>query len=215
VNVQLPPERELHEPNRMVGRILEQTRHDPPRRWLRIMPAMSFAVGAATTITALALGIMTASPDRPEVGQPPSATATPQPPSPAMPQATTAVGTTVTFPDLAVTVHSANQIRVNNRPADEYTIFVTTCLRRLPSGTSADRARLRAKSFTLNTDSATITIEEPIPSPVPLPTTYPADGNYKVGQCVSGVIPFGVDHRSTVVSIDYADSFGDATSWIP
>jgi hypothetical protein len=171
VNIQLPPERELQEPLRTVDRILEQTRHAAPPRRLRIRPAVSVAVAAAITVTAGVLGIRAASPDRAEVGRAPGVTAMPQPPTAAKPPARTSVGATVTFPDLAVTVHTANQIKVNSRSADEYTIFVTTCLRRPPSGGSADRVRLMADFFTLNTGAATITIDDPITTPLPTQPT--------------------------------------------
>jgi hypothetical protein len=214
MNLQLPSARRLHEPDRIVDRIIAEsleTQH-PGRNRLRL--AVNATTAAAVTVTATILGISTLH-DQQQLTEAPSATVSPQPATPMKPPATHPVGTTVTFPDIVVTVRSAEHVRVNNDPTDMYTVFVTTCVRSLPPGSRHGRVRLRADSWTVETGSKTITIDDPIRARVPLPTTYPFDGSYKPGQCVSGVIPFGVGSATTVKSIDYANSFGDNASWSP
>jgi hypothetical protein len=214
MNLRLPSARRLPEPDRIVDRILAESpaTRRPGRNRLRV--AVNVATAAAVTITATILGISTVH-DQQRLTEAPPATVSPQPPTPRKPPATHPVGTTVTFPDIVVTVGSADHVRVNNDPTDLYTVFVTTCVRSLPPGSRNGRVQLRADSWTVGTGSATITIDDPISARVPLPTTYPFDGSYKPGQCVSGVIPFGVGSATMVRSIDYTNSFGDNASWTP
>ena len=214
MNLQLPSARRLSEPDRIVDRILAESAatRRPGRNRLRL--AVNVATAAAVTITATILAISTVH-DQQRLTEAPPATAAPQPPTPMRPPATHPVGTAVTFPDIVVTVSSAEHVRVNNDPTDMYTVFVTTCVRSLPPGSRHGRVRLRADSWTVETGSKSNTIDDPIRARVPLPTTYPFDGSYKPGQCVSGVIPFGVGSATTVKSIDYANSFGDTASWSP
>lgn len=214
MNLQLPSARRLREPDRIVDRILAESAatRRPGRNRLRL--AVNATTAAAVTITVTILGISTVH-DQQRLTGAPSATVSPQPATPMRPPASHLVGTTVTFPDIVVTVSSADHVRVNNDPTDLYTVFVTTCVRSLPPGSRNGRVHLRADSWTVETGSKTITIDDPIRARVPLPTTYPFDGSYKPGQCVSGVIPFGVGSAATVRSIDYANPFGDNASWTP
>jgi hypothetical protein len=235
MNLQLPTERQLPEPEQMVDRILAEAPAGARRGRNRYGLYLGVAAAAAITVTASVVGISALRQDRPELGGAPHISASPQPADSASPTVghstplhptatqptdtqavgTQAVGTTVTFRDLAVTVRSAGAVQVNNVPVDEYTIVVTTCVRRLPPGSRAGRVELKEDSFSLRTGTRIITTDDPFGVRVPTPVTYPQQGSYAVGQCASGVIPFGVDHKVTVTSIDYADSFGDRASWTP
>jgi hypothetical protein len=218
VKLQLPPQRTLADPDGHVDRILRDARsaRSKPRTRARVL---GLVVAAATVLIAVPIGVTALRPDPAQVGGPPYVTATPQPPPTAHPTASgppvaVRVGSAVTFPRLVVTLSSAGQLSVNTVAIDEYTITVTTCVRK-SSSANAEPVRLDEDSWTVNTSSGTITTKHPIRTPVPLPATYPATGSYRAGRCVSGVIPFGVNRADPVRSIQYSNAFGDHASWRP
>jgi hypothetical protein len=48
------------------------------------------------------------------------------------------------------------------------------------------------------------------------PSMFPTSGQDKVGECASGVIPFGsVPADDPVTEIGYSNQFGDGATWIP
>lgn len=232
MNLQLPPERTLDHPDQMLDRILTE----PPatrRPVSRIGWVVGLAAALAVITTAIGLHqrvdatgdvatgpVISASPFSP------SASGHPTFPLPAPTQAPKhqprpvltphgAVGEKYTFPHLTVTLRNAGQLSANGTAVDEYTLLVTTCVTSAPRGAANQRVRLREADWTVTTTSGVVTIDDPIRTPLPLPVTYPGTGDYRVGRCVSGTIPFGVDHRSTVTAVNYHNSLGDQASWFP
>jgi hypothetical protein len=97
---------------------------------------------------------------------------------------------------------------------DVYAILVETCVRSLPPNASSDLPLSRS-SWTLSTSSGTVTTDAPITDPITLPSTYPSEGRYGIGDCASGWIPFGVPTDTAVLAISYRDSLGANVTWNP
>jgi hypothetical protein len=97
---------------------------------------------------------------------------------------------------------------------DVYAILVETCVRTLPPNTASDLPLSRS-SWTLSTSAGTVTTEAPITDPIELPSTYPSQGRYGVGDCASGWIPFGVPSGTAVLAISYSNSLGANVTWNP
>ena len=97
---------------------------------------------------------------------------------------------------------------------DVYAILVETCVRSLPPGASS-ALLLSRSSWTLSTSAGTVTTDTPITDPITLPSTYPADGRYGIGDCASGWIPFGVASDTAVMGISYRNSLGANVTWNP
>jgi hypothetical protein len=97
---------------------------------------------------------------------------------------------------------------------DVYAILVETCVRSLPPNASSDLPLSRS-SWTLSTSSGTVTTDAPITDPITLPSTYPSEGRYGIGDCASGWIPFAVPTDTAVLAISYRDSLGANVTWNP
>ena len=72
---------------------------------------------------------------------------------------------------------------------DVYAILVETCVRSLPPNASSDLPLSRS-SWTLSTSSGTVTTDAPITDPITLPSTYPSEGRYGIGDCASRMDSF-------------------------
>ena len=96
---------------------------------------------------------------------------------------------------------------------DVYAILVETCVRSLPS--NASDLPLNRSSWTLSTSAGTVTTDAPIADPITLPSAYPAEGRYGVGDCASGWIPFAVAPDTAVLAISYRNSLGADITWNP
>jgi hypothetical protein len=96
---------------------------------------------------------------------------------------------------------------------DVYAILVETCVRSLPPNTS--RVALNRSSWTLSTSAGVVTTEAPITDPIQLPSSYPGEGRYGIGDCASGWIPFGVTPGTSVLAITYRNSLGANVTWNP
>lgn len=216
MNLQLPPERTLNDPDQMVDSILSApVTGRPPapfRTWALVAAVSAVVVGGAIGLHGRA------SAPTPVLGTP-AVTARPSQPVPSAPQRVTpsrppeVEGATVRLDHLDATLSRAGQLRVNGRLSDEYTIDVVTCVHSLPSGSGTRLVSLRADSWSLSTTTGRVTTSVGIRRPVPLPTTYPDEASARLGACVRGVIPFQVDHRSRVVTVDYRSTLGDRASW--
>ena len=97
---------------------------------------------------------------------------------------------------------------------DVYAILVETCVRTLPPNTSNDLPLSRT-SWTLSTSAGTVTTDAPITDPIELPSTYPSQGRYGIGDCASGWIAFGVPSDTAVLAISYSNSLGANVTWNP
>ena len=97
---------------------------------------------------------------------------------------------------------------------DVYAILVETCVRSLPPNASSDLPLSRS-SWTLSTSSGTVTTDAPITDPITLPSPYPSEGRYGIGDCASGWIPFAVPTDTAVLAISYRDSLGANVTWNP
>jgi hypothetical protein len=97
---------------------------------------------------------------------------------------------------------------------DVYAILVETCVRSLPPTASSDLPLSRS-SWTLSTSAGTVTTDAPITDPITLPSTYPSEGRFGIGDCASGWIPFAVPPGTTVLAISYRDSLGANVTWNP
>jgi len=97
---------------------------------------------------------------------------------------------------------------------DVYAILVETCVRTLPPNTSTDLPLSRT-SWTLSTSAGTVTTDAPITDPIELPSTYPSQGRYGIGDCASGWIAFGVPSDTAVLAISYSNSLGANVTWNP
>ena len=97
---------------------------------------------------------------------------------------------------------------------DVYAVLVETCVRSLLPG-SSEGLVLSRSSWTLSTSQGTVTADSPITDPISLPTTYPEEGIYLVGECARGWIPFGVGADTTVTAITYRNYLGADVTWNP
>jgi hypothetical protein len=97
---------------------------------------------------------------------------------------------------------------------DVYAILVETCVRSLPPNTSGDLPLSRS-SWTLSTSAGTVTTDAPITDPITLPSAYPSEGRYGIGDCASGWIPFAVAPDTAVLAISYHNSLGANITWNP
>jgi hypothetical protein len=100
------------------------------------------------------------------------------------------------------------------REGNVYAVLVETCVRSLLPG-SSEGLVLSRSSWTLSTSEGTVTADAPITDPISLPTTYPEEGIYLVGECARGWIPFGVGADTTVTAITYRNSLGADVTWNP
>jgi hypothetical protein len=96
---------------------------------------------------------------------------------------------------------------------DVYAILVETCVRSLPP--NASDLPLSRSSWTLSTSAGTVTTDAPITEPIALPTAYPAEGRYGIGDCASGWIPFAVAPDTAVSAISYRNTLGANITWNP
>ncbi len=60
-----------------------------------------------------------------------------------------------------------------------------------------------------------MTTDAPITDPITLPSTYPSEGRYGIGECAAGWIPFAVAPGTAVSAISYRDSLGANVTWNP
>ena len=132
------------------------------------------------------------------------------PPAASEPPVTTTVpiGVRVKAPYLDLTASGTM------REGDVYAVLVETCVRSLLPG-SSEGLVLSRSSWTLSTSQGTVSAEAPITDPIPLPTAYPEEGIYLVGECARGWIPFSVGADTTVTAITYRDSLGADVTWNP
>ena len=100
------------------------------------------------------------------------------------------------------------------RQGDVYAVLVETCVRSLLPG-SSEGLVLSRSSWTLSTSKGTVSAEAPITDPISLPTAYPEEGIYLVGECARGWIPFSVGADTSVTAITYRDSLGADVTWNP
>lgn len=100
------------------------------------------------------------------------------------------------------------------RQGDVYAVLVETCVRSLLPG-SSEGLVLSRSSWTLSTSQGTVSAEAPITDPISLPTAYPEEGIYLVGECARGWIPFSVGADTSVTAITYRDSLGADVTWNP
>ncbi|HEY5822283.1 MAG TPA: hypothetical protein VIT20_09930 [Propionibacteriaceae bacterium] len=125
--------------------------------------------------------------------------------APAQAAASLDVGQTKTFSHLKVTVSKVD------RRSDSYFFGakIKVCVTSLPKGQSS--MRLSWEPWTLNGGVQPGMFEEgqdPWAS-----SNAPTEGYYKVGQCMSGWLPFAVDGTKKVTKISYANALGNTTSW--
>lgn len=123
-----------------------------------------------------------------------------------LPAQTGRPGDRIDLPYLRVTLSSAA------RMGKVYVISATVCVRTLPTGTPKTGLDVAEGAFTVTTTRGEVTVDQPLDGVPPLPTTFPAATKLRVGQCVSGYIPFGTGARETT-HVDYHDSVGQAASW--
>jgi hypothetical protein len=97
---------------------------------------------------------------------------------------------------------------------DVYAILVETCVRSLPPNASSELPLSRT-SWTLSTSAGTVTTDAPITDPITLPSAYPGEGRYGIGDCATGWIPFAVTPDTAVLAISYRDSLGANVTWNP
>ena len=97
---------------------------------------------------------------------------------------------------------------------DVYAILVETCVRSLAPNASSDLPLSRS-SWTLSTSAGTVSTDAPITDPITLPSTYPSEGRYGIGDCAAGWIPFAVAPGTAVSAISYRDSLGANVTWNP
>jgi hypothetical protein len=100
------------------------------------------------------------------------------------------------------------------RGGDVYAVLVETCVRSLLPD-SSEGLVLSRSSWTLSTSQGTVGADAPITDPISLPTSYPEEGIYLVGECAQGWIPFGVGPDTTVTAIRYRNSLGADVTWNP
>jgi hypothetical protein len=119
-----------------------------------------------------------------------------------------AIGKTATFRHLKVTVTASD------RASDSYFYGakVKVCVTSLPKGSTSMR---------LSWDPWTITAGKTTERPGgfeegtdPWPKAHaPRSKTYKVGQCMSGFVPFAVGGTDKVTKVGYANSLGNKASW--
>lgn len=220
MTLQLPPERTLDDPDRMVESILSAPvrgrRPSAPRTWALVAAGTAVVVGSAIGLHGRASAPTSV------LGTPAVTVSASQPVQPAPQQVTPSrtpevvvEGATVRLAHVDVTLTRAGQLRVDGRLSDEYTIDVVTCVRSLPPGTGRRLVPLRADSWSLSTTTGRVNTSVAIRRPVPLTTTYPEEDSARVGGCVRGVIPFQLDSGSRVITVDYRSTSGDRVSWTP
>ena len=118
-------------------------------------------------------------------------------------------GRRVTFPYLTVSMNGVISV------GREYAVQVTTCVTKLPPGTPKAGLRLSREPWRLETDHGEVTIDDPLTDIVPLPMTYPQEGRFHVGDCVTGYIPFGIARGAVVSAVRYDNTLGDHSVWLP
>jgi hypothetical protein len=234
VTLQLPPERRLDHPERMIDTILAEVGGTEPARVTSLGRARRTRYLLAT-LAAAAVGVvgvvgvdLVGRGQHDRAADPPSLTAAAPTPSPSVivpgpaptadPSRTgarqgrpaiVAVGAPVTFAYLTVSV---NGVIAAGR---EYAVQVTTCVTKLPPGTPRTGLRLSREPWRLETDHGQVSINDPLTDVYPLPTTYPQEGRFHVGDCVRGFIPFGISRGAVVNAIRYDNSLGDHAVWLP
>jgi hypothetical protein len=116
-----------------------------------------------------------------------------------------AIGQTKTFSHLKVTVSSVD------RKSDSYFFGakIKVCVTSLPAGSSS--LRLSWDPWTITGGIHPGELEEG--SDPWAGSNAPLEGNYGVGGCLQGWLPFAVAGTHNVTKINYASSLGDTAAW--
>ena len=231
MNLQLPPERPLPQPDRMVEDIL---RSQPARAGSPVARRAWLALAAAAVLVGVAAGVLVSQravlgpgpvgvPSPVSTGTVPvTKTPTPGPPS-AAPRSSTSpsrrsasvpdrsearlrtLGETAVFANFEVTV---TQVRSY---VDRTAARAKVCVRALPPDPTGDTTRVSIDPWALVAGEGGRAARRPASPSV---SDYPVEAYLRVGQCVEGWIEFAAPPRDAPVrSVRYENSLGDRADW--
>jgi hypothetical protein len=211
MNLQLPPERKLPDPDRMLDEILTETEPSQldlkrPSARGKVVWISGLATAAAVAITVAAIGVAGTLADR----KPDVATTVAPSPSVSSPSASAGkvpLGTAVTFDHFTVTVSTIR------RSTQGVEVEATVCVRTLPPNPTGQTTRISWDPWTVATGEHTYPARSADPSH-PAKGAFPTESFRKAGQCAAGWLAFAdVPAQESVSSVLYANSLGDAAVW--
>ncbi len=217
MSLDLPPRRPLPAPERMLREILDDTAAEPtgrPRR--RAVLTGVLVAAAALGVTAVAVPVVLHRVGTVAATPSPTAQAsgpvhpTPVHPTPVHPTTgTLALGDWAELPYVRVTVREAT----TSLPFGAL-VLAEVCVRGLPPDSTGDTLQVGWTSWTVTNVEGSATAElRQGPRPSKPPKLLPREADLRVGDCVSGWIPFNADEHSPVQSVRYSDALGETAAW--
>ena len=216
--LQLPPQRSLPDPDRMLHEILsdvgpeETGGRDRTGRILAGIAVAAVAVGVTAVAVPLAIHRHTttvAAPTSPTVlagSADPSSTVHPTPMQLNPPLA---VGQTASLDHVSVTV-----AKIDRSPSFGILVQARVCVRSLPTDEVAVHVSWTPWSVSTPPDRLSHAELRPGPPGSGLLTEeFPDPTSLRVGQCASGWIPFNADEHSASVTVNYTDDLGNTAVW--
>lgn len=127
------------------------------------------------------------------------------------PQLDLPLGTTATFGYFAITVKAAQ-----HDPTAGYLVDAEVCLLKLTGSSPATSLISWAPWSVTTSDEMTHHAGLPTTATTPPPGLFPESGQYRVGECAHGWIPFGdVVADAEVSRIGYSNQFLERATWVP
>lgn len=214
--LQLPPQRSLPDPDRMLREILADA--EPvttrPRRRSRTVALVAVAA-TAVAVTAIGLPLAVHRQTTTVVTGPLIRTPTPDPsstlhPTPMQPNLDLAVGQTASLDHVSVTV-----TKIDHSPALGIVVGARVCVRSVPKDEVDIHVSWTPWSVTTPPDRHSNAELRPPPPGYGLLNgqAFPDGTNLRVGQCADGWIPFNADEHSASVTVTYADDHGNTAVW--
>jgi hypothetical protein len=237
MTLQLPPERRLDRPDRMIDAILTEADETEPagvtnlgrarRRRYLLAAVAAAAVGVVGVVGVTVVG--RGQQDR--IADPPSLTAAAPTPSSSVtvpgpapnPSARTtgatplarpaivAVGTAVIFADFTVTVD-----QLQWTPGQGLLVQAEVCVRKLPpEPTNGNTTRISWDPWTVNSSTATFGPKLADASHPPA-DLFRSQDFYRVGECARGWLPFAdAPETADISAVSYRNELGNQAVWVP
>ncbi len=215
--LQLPPQRSVPDPDRMLREVLsdvepEQAGRGRTGRVLAGVAVAAVAVGVTAVAVPLAIHRQTttvAAPTSPTVAATSAEPSSTVHPTPMQPDRPLAVGQTASLDHLTVTV-----TKIDRSPAFGILVRARVCVRSLPKDEVDIHVSWTPWSVTTPPDRHSYAELRPgLPGSGLLTDTFPDGRNLRVAQCAEGWIPFNADEHTASVTVNYADDLGNKAVW--
>lgn len=218
--LQLPPQRSVPDPDRMLREVLsdvepEQAGRGRTGRVLAGVAVAAVAVGVTAVAVPLAIHRQTttvAAPTSPTVAATSAEPSSTDHPTPMQLNQPLAVGQTASLNHVAVTV-----TKIDRSPAFGILVRARVCVPSLrPEARGHVTARISWEPWSVTTPPDRRSPAELRPGPPGsgvLADEFPNGTNLGAGRCAEGWIPFNADEHTASVTVNYADDLGNKAVW--